>query len=345
MLKSRSTVTFCISIIVPLVCAPLAVVALHHAQDREKVKMCANNLSQLWKIQNIYMSQFGGRMKLMPAETGTAFWLKLTKTQPPLIDKDFAEIFQCPVQKKDEGWGTCDYRGPSMPVSKLEDNDPVGADIDGNHGARKGGNVLLKSSDVIEVSEDNDLWRLAARKTMVGVSAEKTEPASAPQDLESRVKALEVEIRKLKLMLLLNYCADSGGGYVNRDHFAFLGIKYEFLKKETSETFGLAEGEGMKATLVSPDGPAGRAGIEEGDVLLRADALPLKSSKIYIPGKVEAFGPPQGLILANYVLNHLPGDVIELEVVRKGEKKRIPVQTTCKTCGDKCLFWVPSISK
>lgn len=305
------------------------VVALHHSQDRNRVVMCANNLSQLWKMQNIYMSQFGGRMKLMPTETGTGFWLKLTKTTPPLIDKDFAELLQCPVQNKDEGFGSCDYRGPAENVAKSAFGDPVGADIETNHGAGKGGNVLTKAGDVTTVSATEDLWKLASQKTTGGPAATL---APAPQDLESRVKALESEVRRLKLMLLLNYCADSSGGHVNRDHFAFLGVGFEYLKKETSETFGLSEGEGMKVTVVKADGPAGLAGIGEGDVLLRAGGVPLKSSGIYTGGE-------RGFMLANYVTRYLPGEAVEIEVIRKGEKRKVRVLTTCKTCGEKCPFW------
>ena len=42
---------------------------------------CASNLSQLWDMHRNYQAQFGGR-KLLPADTGAAFWLLLTRTPP-----------------------------------------------------------------------------------------------------------------------------------------------------------------------------------------------------------------------------------------------------------------------
>ena len=116
---------------------------------------CAHNLSQMWKMQNVYMSQFGGRTKSMPAETGTAFWRALTTTVPPLIDTTVSDIFLCPV-KGDSPEGEIDYSGPAVRISLLADGDPVAADKIGNH--EDGGNVLRKSGDVVSHDPKDPIW-------------------------------------------------------------------------------------------------------------------------------------------------------------------------------------------
>jgi hypothetical protein len=128
--------------------AALLIPAIAKATERAKVTACASNLRQLWSMQSVYASQFGGREMLLPSETGAAFWLKLTQTQPPLIDSTSTDIFQCPVHGK-EGERPCDYLGPARNANELKAEDPVGADHPGNH--KKGGNVQYKNGSVVEV--------------------------------------------------------------------------------------------------------------------------------------------------------------------------------------------------
>ena len=135
-----------------------------HALITAKRAACANNLSQLWKMQNVYMSQFGKAHKQMPPQTGTAFWHALTLTQPPLIDPTVNDIFLCPVLGSSSA-GDYDYAGPARSVNQLGDGDPVGADLHDNHkeGASDegSGNVLRKSGDVLEYS-GSDWARMVA---------------------------------------------------------------------------------------------------------------------------------------------------------------------------------------
>lgn len=79
------------------------------------------NLKQLWMMEWNYAVQFGGPEKRMPDDTGSAFWIKLTKTNPPLIDESLSDIFVCPVTRARQ------YRGPSGDVNYYGDGDPVGA--------------------------------------------------------------------------------------------------------------------------------------------------------------------------------------------------------------------------
>lgn len=122
---------------------------------------CGSNLGQLWKQQVNYSIQFGGPTKSMPVETGPDFWLKLTRTVPPM-QKPGDDIFTC-FAKGPPASGGCDYRGPASDVGTAGPGDPVGADKVGNHGG--GGNVLLKSGAVVEVDDADAEWREAALKT------------------------------------------------------------------------------------------------------------------------------------------------------------------------------------
>lgn len=132
-----------------------------------KTTQCCNHLAQLWKMQYNYSAQFGGKQKRMPAETGDAFWLTLSRPPTVLIDSTLMEIYSCPLEGAEDG---CDYRGPAEDVNQYGDRDPVGADVDGNHG-ESGGNVLRKSGDVVTVGPEDPLWALAARRTNGGSPA------------------------------------------------------------------------------------------------------------------------------------------------------------------------------
>ncbi len=110
---------------------------------------CQNNLSQLWKMQCVYMAQFGGRMKKMPDATGKDFWLALAKTMPPLIDESGLDIFVCPASGIAAERGVCTFRGPVRPVSRLADGDFVGICDDEAHGEQVV--VLRKSGDTTAV--------------------------------------------------------------------------------------------------------------------------------------------------------------------------------------------------
>ena len=150
------------------------------ASEQDRRAACAHNLSDLWKMQMVYRVQYGGRKKAAPPYTGEAFWLALTQTKPPLIDPEHSEIFSCPVKGKDEGWGTCDYRGPAAVLGSFDATDPVGADLEENHGAGKGGMVLLGSGDVKEAGPNDAEWKAARTKTLTWRSARKAGDEAIP---------------------------------------------------------------------------------------------------------------------------------------------------------------------
>jgi type II secretory pathway pseudopilin PulG len=146
--------------------AALLLPAIATAIRNAKVAACANNQSQLWKMANCYMVQFGGPGKLLPVETGGAFWLKLSQTTPPLIDASLKDIFGCPVKGSPPAAGTTDYRGPAANANAAADGEIIGADKVGNHGTGYGGNVIRKSGDVQTVAESDPLWIKAGQVTI-----------------------------------------------------------------------------------------------------------------------------------------------------------------------------------
>ena len=137
-----------------LVLAALTLALFHGYMMKHKLVNCANNLGQLWKMQQIYSVQFGERKEMSP-RTGEDFWLHLAQTDPPLIDREMMEIFQCPTRRRHE---RCDYRGPAGPVKELGPEDPVGADKQ-VHSRDRTGNVLFKNADVREVEESDAAWK------------------------------------------------------------------------------------------------------------------------------------------------------------------------------------------
>ena len=137
--------------------AALLLPAITKAITRARVTSCANNLKQMWTLQTVYMSQFGGRMKSMPTAQGTAFWAVLTSVNPPLIDESSHDIFRCSVLGEDTG--DIQYWGPGNTIGRLAAGDPVGCDDPVNHQegdtSIQTGNVLTKSGGVLEMTGDD----------------------------------------------------------------------------------------------------------------------------------------------------------------------------------------------
>lgn len=126
---------------------------------------CANNLAQLWKMQQVYTTQFGGKRKMMPQGTGEAFWLKLAATQPPIIDGTLLEIFVCPLSGNEAKAGFTSYRGPRSNVNSLKEDDVVGCCEPGSH-QDKTINVLLKNGTVQSAGPKDELYRRAMAATL-----------------------------------------------------------------------------------------------------------------------------------------------------------------------------------
>ncbi len=86
----------------------------------------------------------------------------------------------------------------------------------------------------------------------------------------------------------------------------FLGVAVQPLNVELAEAFGLERHDGVVVVEVEPDGPADRAGIEAGDVIVRIGKRSIR--------RVTDFHSQAAVIFI--------GDRVEMEVVRDGRGRR-----------------------
>lgn len=92
-------------------------------------------------------------------------------------------------------------------------------------------------------------------------------------------------------------------------HRGFLGIMIQPLTPELAESFGLADTKGVLIGDVTRDSPAGKAGVQSGDIIVQLNGKPVE--------RAGAF--------RNRVAMFAPGTDVTLTVLRDGQRKTIPV--------------------
>ena len=85
-------------------------------------------------------------------------------------------------------------------------------------------------------------------------------------------------------------------------------MQIQELTKETAEAFGLKQADGALVNNVEKDGPAAKAGIESGDIILKVDGRDVHSSND-LPRIITAIRP---------------GTKVTLTVWRKGARRTLP---------------------
>ena len=88
-----------------------------------------------------------------------------------------------------------------------------------------------------------------------------------------------------------------------------MGVSIQEVTRDVAEAFGLPKASGALVNSVEPNGPAARAGIEPGDVILRFDGKPVAASSD-LPRMVGAMKP---------------GTKAQIEVWRKGQVRTLTV--------------------
>jgi serine protease Do len=88
-----------------------------------------------------------------------------------------------------------------------------------------------------------------------------------------------------------------------------IGVTIGTVSREVAEAIGLAKAQGALVTNVDPDGPAAKAGVEAGDVVLRFDGKPIDSQSD----------------LPRIVGGTRPGNRVPISVWRKGAQRDLQV--------------------
>src|SRR5204863_396218 len=116
----------------------LLVPAIAHSSRIDNVLVCRGHLKTLYEAQ--LKAPTAG-----PKEFGRAYWMRLAQSTPPRVT---ADVLRCPLVEAPDA-PPCHYYGPVEDPSKRADKDPIGCDMEHNHGedGKKGGNVLLKSGE------------------------------------------------------------------------------------------------------------------------------------------------------------------------------------------------------
>lgn len=89
----------------------------------------------------------------------------------------------------------------------------------------------------------------------------------------------------------------------------WLGLQIGSLTDDMAKSFGLSETRGALVQDLDPRGPAVKAGLEPGDVVLSADGRPIEDN-----GDLSA-----------YIASRAPGTTVELEVFREGRRRTVKV--------------------
>jgi serine protease Do len=88
-----------------------------------------------------------------------------------------------------------------------------------------------------------------------------------------------------------------------------IGVQIQEMTKETADAFGLKQANGALVNSVEKDGPAAKAGVQPGDIILKVEGRDVHSSND-LPRIITAIRP---------------GSKINLSIWRKGTAKEIPV--------------------
>lgn len=91
--------------------------------------------------------------------------------------------------------------------------------------------------------------------------------------------------------------------------YGYLGVEVSTLTAMQSDEAGLAAGQGVLVDSVAPDGPATRAGLLRGDIILSVNDAPVGSADAFIQivGSIE------------------PGTSVELYYLRDDRRTRVPI--------------------
>ncbi|KGO89637.1 Do family serine endopeptidase [Flavobacterium suncheonense] len=93
-----------------------------------------------------------------------------------------------------------------------------------------------------------------------------------------------------------------------------LGVEGRELNSAASKEFGVKQTQGFYVNAVSKNSGAEKAGLKQGDIIVRLDNQPVNSFTD----------------LSSYINTKRPNDVIQVGIIRNGDEKTVPVRLTKK---------------
>lgn len=164
-MKPRFTLATLLAIILVFGIGASLAVSVSQSLRKSRVIQCQSHLRVLWQAQfDFAASEANTCCGPMKTHVGGDFWLKLQRGRRAVVDS--YDRFYCPLAGEGAVEGRTSYRGPQRNVNKLDDDDVIGADKEGNHGSGLGGNVIFKTGDIVEATETDPLW-IRARTTTI----------------------------------------------------------------------------------------------------------------------------------------------------------------------------------
>jgi S1-C subfamily serine protease len=106
--------------------------------------------------------------------------------------------------------------------------------------------------------------------------------------------------------------------------YAYIGVSTQTVYPQLADKLGLDTDHGSLLSEVVPDSPADKAGLEGGDKRLTFQAIPYETGgDVIVAVDGHPVVAPNDLL--HYIAIHRPGQTIQLEILRDGERKQINV--------------------
>jgi S1-C subfamily serine protease len=114
--------------------------------------------------------------------------------------------------------------------------------------------------------------------------------------------------------------------------YAYIGVSIQAVYPQLAEKLNLDTDHGGLISEVIPDGPADKAGLRGGDGRLQFQAIPYETGGDVILS-VDGHPIVQPEDLARYISAHKPGEKVQVEILRDGDREQVEV-TLGKRPGD-----------
>ncbi len=170
----------------------------------------------------------------------------------------------------------------------------------------------LRKEDVIvkfdgkSISDTEDLTRAVSRLN----PGEKTRMAIIRDDRKQKLK-LKIAERPDRYS---SRSKTRHPAFSHRSGRAYLGIRTADLDDDLADYFEVDKNQGVLVASVADDGPADKAGIKSGDIILKLENEPIRSTEA----------------LLSALSNIRSDQEVEIELLRKGKKKNLTVEFSRK---------------